>query len=87
VTAKCACGLCIPTDEPVHPKYGYSLARAKTVPCLTCGEIIGEEPYVEDLCWARFGEMMLRHARCESESAKKERLKMEKVWDEKRRKR
>lgn len=77
----CDCGLCRPDpDVRTHPVYGYDLDKAKETPCLMCAEPIGDETYVEDLAWARWGQMHLVHARCESESARKSRLKMEKHW-------
>lgn len=62
----CTCPLCVPNPRVRHdPKYGYDLDAVPRMRCLSCGDLIGEEEYVEERAWARFGQMMFRHARCE----------------------
>ena len=62
----CKCGLCLPAPgRKYHPKYGYDLDRVPGVHCSSCGEPIGNEPYVEDKILERFGTMRFRHKRCD----------------------
>ena len=79
----CQCLLCKPVPgKRAHPVYGYDLDLAKTTKCPRCGVVIGEEPYVEDLSMARFGQLNVLHARCESEKEARARKRMEKSWRE-----
>jgi hypothetical protein len=62
----CNCGLCNPQPgRRYHPKYGYDLDAVSQKECLMCGEPIGSEPYKEVLTWARFGQMLFVHKRCD----------------------
>lgn len=47
-----------------HSKWGYDLDAVASMRCLTCGDPIKDEAYVEETALARFGQMMFRHARC-----------------------
>ncbi len=68
VSTKCTCLKCAPRPGmKFHPKWGYDLDKVRGVHCLRCGEPIGEEPYVEDMLLARFGQMCFRHKRCDDE--------------------
>lgn len=62
--------LSITDPRRLHPKWGYDLDRVKDVKCLLCGQRIGNEEYVEDTAWARFGQMFFIHKRCDEASKK-----------------
>lgn len=49
----------------LHPKWGYDLDKVKDVRCSFCKQPIGDEEYVEDTIFARFGTMFFIHKRCE----------------------
>lgn len=60
--------------EPRHvesrhldPEWGFDLDAVHRVHCLRCGEKIGDEPYVCDPIFARFGQMFFLHKRCATE--------------------
>lgn len=48
----------------LHPKWGYDLDKVPQVRCSRCREPIGDEEYVEDPMFARFGTMFFFHKRC-----------------------
>ena len=77
----CDCLLCQP--DPArrgHPVYGYELDKVPAMVCVDCGEWIGDEPYVEELGTARFGQMSFRHQRCETPVKARARERMERNW-------
>lgn len=53
-------------DPPgtLHPKWGYDLNKVPGILCSRCKQPIGNEEYVEDTMFARFGDMMFYHRRC-----------------------
>jgi len=59
----CTCAGCTGEGDP-HPRYGYDRNKVKTVRCLMCDELIGDEEYVENTSLARFGNMFFTHRRC-----------------------
>lgn len=78
----CSCLLCKPVPgRRSHPKYGYDLDMVREQECLSCHHKIGDEPYVEQLAWARFGSMSFVHQRCETPSMVKTRSRVERNWD------
>ena len=78
---ECTCLLCrpVPGKRP-HPVYGYDLDLVAVQRCAKCGDLIGAEPYAEELGMARFGQMRFIHSRCESEKDRRSRMRMEKNW-------
>ena len=77
----CKCRKCNPLPgHHAHPVYGYDLEMAKEMPCVICSKPIGEEPYVEDLGMARFGQMRFIHSACETPKMARARARMEKNW-------
>lgn len=63
----CTCLLCqpVPGKRP-HPIWGYDLDKVAQTTCLICGKPIGNELYVEEIAWARFGSMSFVHERCDT---------------------
>lgn len=67
----CDCLLCKPVEgRRAHSVYGYDLDKVKDINCLMCDQPIGDEPYVEDIAFARFGDMLFVHKRCDDEPVK-----------------
>jgi Zn ribbon nucleic-acid-binding protein len=60
----CDCPRCrqVPT---ANKQWGYDEAEVPETECITCGEKIGSEPYELETVWARFGQMLFRHKRCQ----------------------
>lgn len=57
----------------LHPKWGYDLDAVPRVLCLRCHTPIGDEEYVEDTGYARFGTMLFLHKRCWDEGKEMDR--------------
>lgn len=51
-------------DKNLHTIYGYDLDKVPNIRCLMCGDLIGQEPYIEYTILARFGTMLFIHKRC-----------------------
>lgn len=48
----------------LHPKWGYDLDGVPGVRCFRCRQPIGNEKYVEETIFARYGQMLFYHERC-----------------------
>lgn len=46
------------------PEYGFDNAKVPEVECSGCNEPIGDEPWVPDPIFQRFGTMFFYHKRC-----------------------
>ena len=60
----------------LHPKWGYDLDAVPRVLCLHCHRPIGDEEYVEDTGYARFGTMLFLHKRCWDECKEMDRQRL-----------
>ncbi len=73
----CDCLLCVPVPgKRAHPEWGYDLDLVPSIHCLSCDEPIGGEPYVEDVGFVRFGDMLFYHKRCAPSGAEAEAARM-----------
>jgi hypothetical protein len=48
----------------IHPKWGFDLDKVPETHCLYCNKPIGDEEYVLDTGFARFGMMLFIHKKC-----------------------
>jgi len=78
----CTCLLCRPVPgRRAHPKYGYDLDKVANMECMHCNNLIGQEAFVEQMSLARFGSMSFVHKRCETLKEARARIRMDKNWD------
>jgi hypothetical protein len=49
----------------LHPVYGYDVNKVPAVKCLYCNDFIGSEEFIEIEIFARFGQMLFAHKRCD----------------------
>lgn len=53
------------TWKQAAKKYGLKISEVKKLHCMSCDKKIGKSKFVLDLMLARFGQVFVRHKRCE----------------------